>query len=74
MNMQILLPAGWSLSKPFKAAWIRTGQKTVQVESVSLKNPYDSCERVFDAKLTHQVFIKIKDVVESYGEKVELVA
>ena len=72
--MQILLPAGWSLSKPYNAAWIRDGQKTVRANFVSLKNPYDDCERVFDAKLTQQVFEKIKDFVESYGEKVELVA
>jgi len=71
--MQILLPAGWTLSKPFKSAWIRSGQKTVRVESVSLKNPHDNCERIFDAKLSTDVFYKIKEVVEAYGEKVELV-
>lgn len=70
----LLLPAGWAISKPYRATWIQAGKRTTHPTVRDFTNPHDDAVRVLPASLTVEALEEVQRILANYGAPAAVLA
>lgn len=70
----LLLPAGWAISKPYRATWVQAGKPTTKPMVRDLTNPHDDAVRVLPAVLTVEALATVQTVLGNYDAPAAVLA
>lgn len=70
----LLLPAGWAISKPYRATWIQAGKPTTHPMVRDFTNPHDTTVRVLPATLTVEALEQVQTTLANYDAPAAVLA